>query len=138
MHAQLRVFPIAFAMLLVGSPLTALATTTLSISGSSTTLTFKLTYQGTPSFVRVFVDADRKAPTGYPVGGIGADYLIENGFLYRYAGSGGSWAWTLIKTLSLSKSNGMATWNVALSDLGSPSGINAVGNYNAVSSSPVS
>src|SRR5258708_17072093 len=63
----------------------------LSISGSSTTLTFKLTYQGTPSFVRVYVDSDRKATTGYPTGGIGTDYLIENQYLYRYAGSGGSW-----------------------------------------------
>jgi hypothetical protein len=114
------------------------ATTTLSISSSSTTLTFKVAYLGTPTFVRVYVDSDQKTTTGYPLGTIGADYLIENGYLYRYAGSGGSWAWTLIKTVSLSKSSGVATWNVARSDLGSPAGINAIGNYDSVSSAVVS
>jgi hypothetical protein len=115
-----------------------LATSKLSISSTSTTITFQVTYSGTPSFVRVFVDADRNATTGYPIGGIGADYLIENGFLYRYAGSGGSWAWTMIKTLSLSEANGVATWNVARSALGSPSGVTAIGNYNSVYSSALS
>jgi hypothetical protein len=110
----------------------------LSISGNSTTITLQVTYSATPSFVRVFVDADQKATTGYPLGGIGADYLIENGYLYRYAGSAGSWAWTLIKTLSLTESNGVATWNVAGSDLGSPSGITAIGNYNSAYSSALS
>jgi hypothetical protein len=110
----------------------------LSISSSSTTVTFQVTYQGTPSFLHVYVDTDKNAATGFPVGGIGADYLIENGFLYRYAGTAGSWAWTSIKSVSLSKSNGVATWNVARSDLGSPSGINAVGNYGSVYSSVVS
>ncbi len=71
------------------------------------------------------------------MGGIGADYLIENGFLYRYAGSGGSWAWTELSTLSLSESNGVAIWNVARPALGSPAGISAIGNYNSVNSSVV-
>src|ERR1700756_2091997 len=125
----LRAIAVAVSMFVLApvTPASAQSTaTTLSISGISTTLTFKLTYQGTPSFIHVYVDSDRTATTGYPVGGIGADYLIENGFLYRYAGSGGSWAWSLIKTVSLSKSNGVATWTIAPSDLGSPSSINAV------------
>ena len=102
-------------------------------------MTFNLTYTGTPSFLRVFIDADQKTTTGYPVGAVGADYLIENGFLYRYAGAGGSWAWTLVKSLPLTKSGGVASWNAAPADLGSPSAINALGNYDAVTaSSPVS
>lgn len=64
--------------------------------------------------------------------------MIENGFLYRYAGSAGSWAWTETQTLSLSESNGVATWNVARSALGSPGGLSAIGNYNSVNSSVVS
>lgn len=110
----------------------------LSISASSTTVTFQLTYSGTPSYVHVYIDSDQNATTGYPVAGIGADYLIENGFLYKYAGSGGSWAWTEIKSVALTKSNGVATWNIAPSDLGSPSAITAVGNYNSVYSSALS
>ena len=132
----------ALAIFLFGAPLSAqtslAATTSLSISSTSTTVTFKVTFQGTPSFVRVYVDSDEQATTGYPIGTIGADYLIENGFFYRYAGTGGSWAWTMVKTVQFSRYNGVATWRVARSDLGSPSAIQAVGNYDSVSSSVVS
>ena len=110
----------------------------LAISATSTTISFQSTYSGTPSWVGVFVDTDQKATTGYPLSGIGADYLIQNGFLYRYSGSGGSWAWTQLKSVSFTESNGVATWSIARSDLGSPSGITAIGNYNSVYSSPVS
>src|ERR1700746_3106651 len=95
-------------------------TASLSISSSATTITFAVTYQGTPTFVRVAIDSDQNASSGYPIGTIGADYLIENGYFYRSAGSAGSWAWTFIKPVALSKSNGVATWTVARSDLGSP------------------
>lgn len=113
-------------------------TTSLSIGSSATAVTFAVTYQGTPSFVRVYVDSDQNAGTGYPMAGIGANYLIENGFVYRYAGSGGSWAWTLVTTLPLAESNGVATWTVPLADIGSPSSLRAIGNYDSVYSSPVS
>jgi hypothetical protein len=116
----------------------ASGTASLSISGSATTITFAVAYQGTPTFVRVGIDSDQSASTGYPLGTTGADYLIENGFLYRYAGSGGSWAWSLIKTVALSEANGVATWTVARSDIGSPAGITAIGNYDSVDSVPVS
>jgi hypothetical protein len=113
-------------------------TTSLSIGSSTTAVTFSVTYQGTPSFVRVYVDSDQNASTGYPIAGIGANYLVENGFLFRYAGSGGSWAWTLVTTLTLAESNGVATWTVPLADIGSPSSLKALGNYDSVYSSPVS
>lgn len=132
---------LALSMTLLGwssSSAAATATTKLSINAGPTAVTFQVTYSVSPSFVRVFVDTDQNAATGYPVGGIGADYLIENGFLYKYAGSGGSWAWTEIKSVALTESNGVATWNVAPSDLGSPSAITAVGNYNSVYSSALS
>jgi hypothetical protein len=116
----------------------AAAAADLSITSTATAIAFAVTYQGTPSFVRVYVQSDPTASTGYPIETIGADYLLENGYLYRYSGTGGSWAWTLITTLSLSESNGVATWNVPLADLGSPSSVDAVGNYAQVFSSPVS
>ena len=117
---------------------TAQAAPKLSISASSTTVTFQVSYSGTPSFVRVFVDSDQSAATGYPVAGIGADYLIENGFLYRYSGSSGSWVWTEITSVSLTEANGVATWNLPRSLFGSLSAFTAVGNYNSVYSAPLS
>jgi hypothetical protein len=126
---------LVFSLALLGfcpSRASAQTATQLSISASSTTVTFQVTYSGTPSFVRVFIDSDQNATTGYPVAGIGADYLIENGFLYQYAGSGGSWAWTELQTVSLTESNGVATWNLPRSLFGSLTAFTAVGNYNSV------
>jgi len=120
------------------SPASAQTAAKLSISASSTTVTFQVTYSGTPSFVRVLIDSDQNATTGYPVAGIGADYLIENGFLYQYAGSGGSWAWTELQTVSLTKSNGVATWNLPRTLFGSLTAFTAVGNYNSVYSAALS
>jgi len=110
----------------------------LSISSSATTITFAVTYQGTPTFLHVAIDSDQNASTGYAIGGIGADYLIENGFFYRYSGLAGAWGWTLITTVPLSESSGVATWTIARSDLGSAAAITAVGNYGSVNSAPVS
>ncbi len=50
---------------------------------------------------QVFIDADNNASTGYQVGGIGADYMVEyqSGFiprLYLYSGDGSSWSWSII------------------------------------------
>jgi len=128
------------ALLLVLSVATAeiaQAASKLSISATATTVTFQVTYSGTPSYLHVFIDSDESAATGFPVAGIGADYLIENGFFYRYAGSGGSWGWTEISAVSIKKSNGVATWTLPRSLLGSLSGLTAVGNYSSVYSAPL-
>ena len=50
---------------------------------------------------QVFVDADNDASTGYQVGGLGADYLLEYepGFMSRlwlYTGNGSTWSWSVI------------------------------------------
>ena len=50
---------------------------------------------------QVFVDADNDASTGYQVGGLGADYLLEYepGFMPRlwlYTGNGSTWSWSVI------------------------------------------
>lgn len=120
------------------APTTA-SSTTLAVSSNSTTLTFKVDYQGsTPAFARVYVDSDRKVTTGYPIGTIGADYLIENNNLYRYSGTGGSWAWTLVTTVPLTEASGVATWSVARASLGSPASLDAIGNYSSVYSAMMS
>lgn len=121
---------------------TATATTTgstsLAIGNSATSVTFSVSYVGTPAFLRVYIDSDQNASSGFPVAAIGANYLIENGFVFRYAGSNGSWAWTLVAPLTMSESGGIAKWTVPLVDIGSPSSLKAVGSYDSVYSSAVS
>ena len=46
-------------------------------------------------FRQIYVDIDSSSATGFRFGGIGADYLIENGNLYRYVGTGTDWNWAL-------------------------------------------
>jgi hypothetical protein len=44
-----------------------------------------------------FIDSDGNAATGFKPAdwsSSGADYLLENGTLYKYAGSGSDWVWT--------------------------------------------
>lgn len=71
---------------------------------------FKLTTVGTIAWYggsgtgiyRVYIDADQSPTTGFQVGGIGADYLIEQNIgyapkLWSYSGTGGDWTWTFQK-----------------------------------------
>ena len=87
-----------------------------SATNTATTVTYRFSYTGTPQFLRVYVDADRNASTGFAQAGTGADYLLENGSLYQHTGTG--WSWTLIRTVTFSSSGGVAQWTVNRSDLG--------------------
>ncbi|WP_227813783.1 hypothetical protein, partial [Massilia sp. IC2-477] len=102
------------------------AATSATVTANSTVAYFRIAYSGTPTWVRVYVDSDRSTGTGYSVYGVGANYMIENGRLYRYSGSNGSWAWTFVKTVTYAKGTGVATVNVARADIGSPLAFNAV------------
>lgn len=119
-----------FAMAEVSAAPVSAASTTQSIestaSSDGTNAYFKIPYSTTPTWVRVFIDTDRVASSGYPFHGVGAGYLIENGRLYRYTGTNGSWAWSFVKTVPYTSANGMASVSVARADIGSPAAINLV------------
>ncbi len=112
-----------------------MATTTAVVSDPSTMtqVTFDATnvyysvpYASAPSWVRVYVDSDSNAGTGFPKNGVGANYLIENGQLYRYSGSGGSWAWTWVKTVGFNRGTTYATVTAPRADLGSATALDSV------------
>lgn len=56
-------------------------------------IVFRATHTGSPEFRRVYIATDSHNTTGYQIGGIGADFMIENLVLYRYPGPGGSTEW---------------------------------------------
>lgn len=75
---------------------------------------------------QLFIDTDGKGESGFQApywNGLGADYLLENGVLYRYSGKGGTnWGWTEVRSY---RSSGPFTRNsttveaaIPLSDLG--------------------
>lgn len=55
---------------------------------------------------QAYLDTDNNTSTGYKVGAIGADYIIEGNQLMRYQGNGSSWEWDSIgEGLSRYRSN---------------------------------
>ena len=112
-------------------PFASLAITSFQSSGNNRNVYYSLGYSGTPVRIQVFLDTDKTAGTGYPVGGIGANYLVEiaggYGNLYAYSGSGGSWSWRLVKAVAYTNANGVANIAVARKDLGSPAVIDVIG-----------
>ncbi len=87
-------------------------------SNDGTNVYYRFNYTGTFSWYRVYVDTDQNSTTGYVANRIGADYLLENANLYRYSGTGGAWGWTLLKTVTYTNANNLASWTVARSDIG--------------------
>ncbi|GAA0581795.1 DUF4832 domain-containing protein [Kribbella sandramycini] len=103
------------AAVAVVSPAAA-AITGGSASNTATTVTYQFSFTGAPAFQRVYVDTDRNTGTGYAQGTVGADYLLENGNLYRSTGAG--WGWTPVRAVTFSATGGVARWTVDRADLG--------------------
>ncbi len=107
-----------FAMIvaaLFSAPLAA-AITNLQASNDATRVYYSYSYSGTPAFKRVYIDVDRSAGTGFKVGLIGANFLIENENLYKH--DGGGWNWDFVKTVNFSNAGGVARWTVLRADIG--------------------
>jgi len=62
--------------------------------------------------LRTFIDVDTNPATGCSVGGIGAEYKIEDGQLFRWIG-----AWSSVKPIAQTKGSGVVEWVVARSDI---------------------
>lgn len=57
---------------------------------------------------RLFIDADRDIETGYnawPWTDNGADYMVENGILYRYSGTSHEWGWQEIGSVAIAQND---------------------------------
>ncbi len=101
--------------ILFSTPLAAAITNT-QVTNNSTQIYYSYTYSGAPTYKRAYIDTDRNAGTGFRVGTIGANFLIENGSLYKHAGGG--WNWQFIKSVSYSNTSNTAKWTVLRADIG--------------------
>lgn len=104
----------------------------LRVDNDATTVTYQYDYSSTSSTERqLYLDADLKASTGLTIGGLGADYLLVNGNLYKYSGTGGyNWAWQLQRQVSFSDNGSTAKWVIARSELGWPASVKLIGKLN--------
>jgi hypothetical protein len=91
-------------------------------SNDGSNIYYQATFDIAYSHKHVFVDADENAATGYDVGGVGADYMIENASLYAYTGDGSTWSWSSLGSASMSPSTigatGVTTWTISRGAIG--------------------
>jgi hypothetical protein len=104
-------------------------------SSDDVNVTYSFKYTDAPTHMRVFLDSDRNLSTGFPINGVGAEYLIENNNLFRYSGSNGLWSWHFLKTIAHTKDKTSVSFVVARSDLNSPLNMNVLAQYASPSSS---
>jgi len=45
---------------------------------------------------QAFIDGDESTASGYKIGALGADYLLEGASLFRYTGTGTNWSWVFV------------------------------------------
>jgi chitodextrinase len=81
-------------------------------------VTYRARYNLPFDFHHVFVDIDSDAATGFATAGVGADFLIENGWFYRHTGTG--WNWTPVDAPNplVSSADDLFVWRIPLSVLG--------------------
>jgi hypothetical protein len=91
---------------------------------TTTAASFAVTFTVTYDWHHVFINSDANNTTGYQdsdvAGNLGADYMVENGTLYRSTGTG--WGWRTVSGVSplVSTSGGRYSWQVPLAALSNP------------------
>ncbi len=82
-------------------------------------ISYSLLGSYTPSnyYYHVFLDTDRSNSTGFVIGSIGADFMVENNNLFRYSGTGGGWGWTQIAGIEFASSGGRVEMSIRLDSL---------------------
>ncbi len=71
----------------------------------------------------LYLDTDGSDATGYHGGSlfpIGAEYLLQGGYLYQYTGDGSSWSWSFVATLTQAVNAAEAEFVIPRSALGDP------------------
>ncbi|GJJ01324.1 hypothetical protein RugamoR64_18620 [Duganella rhizosphaerae] len=140
-----RILPICAFALPLALPLSAQASISLSAkSNDTTTVTYQVTYSGSPTTRQLFLDIDHNAATGYPTGGIGGDFQVNDSVLSRYTGQPSNpWQWSQVGKVSYSNQDNpdgthTATWVIARSVLGAPASLNIVARvvYNPTTVAP--
>ncbi|WP_299871019.1 Ig-like domain-containing protein [uncultured Cocleimonas sp.] len=72
---------------------------------------------------QIFIDSDKNASTGFQLGAIGADYVLEGNHIQRYTGSGSNWSWSHIDSVESKYQANIAELALPLSQIGNPDSI---------------
>ncbi len=69
---------------------------------------------------QAYLDTDNNAATGYKVGNLGADYILEGKQLQHYTGDGSSWSWAATASATLKYNANTAEIGFARTAIGNP------------------
>ena len=76
---------------------------------------------------QVFLDTDNKQGTGYQIGnGVGANYLIQGGYIFSYIGNGFDWAWQYQEAADYQLSGGIAELKFPRTAINNPDSLSTV------------
>ncbi len=75
---------------------------------------------------QAYLDTDNNPATGYKVGTVGADYILEGGQLQRYTGTGSNWSWSDAVSANLKYNANTAEMGFARSAIGNPAKLRVV------------
>jgi hypothetical protein len=122
--------PLTGLMALLFIPSLSSAASILNPSAAADQAQFYFDYQVTApqSYYRIYLDTDNNASTGFPLEGIGADYLLEGANLFAYVGPG--WNWKLLTTEIFNFNKNLVTQVIDRAD------VNPTGSLNCASSLP--
>lgn len=82
---------------------------------------------------QTYLDTDNNAATGYRIGDIGADYLVESSTVSKYSGTSNSWNWETSTLAKLQYANDIAEISFPLNAIGNPSSLRLVFRGNNIS-----
>ena len=75
---------------------------------------------------QTYLDTDENSSTGYQIGNVGADYIIEGTQLQRYTGSGNDWSWNNFATSTVQYNSNTVELSFARSLINNPSKLRIV------------
>ena len=82
---------------------------------------------------QTYMDTDNDVNTGFKIGDIGADYLLEATQVGNYTGDGTSWGWNILEPVELLYKNDLAELSFSLATIGNPESMRVVFKGNNLS-----
>jgi len=79
---------------------------------NANTVTYTVQYATPQNFYRVYIDTQSNK-NSFLINGIKAAFLLENGYLYSYAGNSVIWAWNVVAQANFSGGGNTKSWTVS-------------------------
>jgi len=67
-----------------------------------------------------YFDTDNSSNSGYQIGSLGTEYLLQGAQLWKYTGSGNDWSWQFTAAIEHAVSGGFAEFSIPKAQLNSP------------------